>query len=336
MKQIKIKPEVIYTLAILVLVSMTLLFSYNRIFDTYELHLLDLRYRIRPPIVPIYEKIVFVEISDDSIKKIGSWPFDREYHAYIVKALHSAGAKKIIFDVFFSEAKEGDSDFAEAVEDAGNVYMPYVFRTESPLGKVRKSKVLKAKRYEAKLLDIFAKSSKAYGHINIIPDIDGKFRRIPPFIEYYGKLYPHMGFLAAVDYLGLSIDSMKFSPGKHILFENGKRIPLDVDSNIIVNFSGKWVDTFRHYSYVDIIASYIASMEGDEGPVDLNEFKDAICFIGNTATAAPDAHPSPFESLYPGVGIHANLFNSMVFDKFIRRAGKLTNILILILLGFVT
>ena len=114
------------------------------------------------------------------------------------------------------------------------------------------------------------------------------------------------------------------------------RINLDTHSNIIVNFPGKWVDTFRHYSYVDILTSYMSALEGEKGIVDLSELKDAICFVGITATAAPDSHPSPFESLYPGVGVHASLFNSMIYRKFISRVSRWTNIIILIVLAFLT
>lgn len=331
MKSVKLKFQIIKIALSTIVVLIVLVLSYSRVFDVYELPLLDLRYKMRPTL-PIYNKIAFIEIADDSIKKIGSWPFDRKYHALLVKALSSAGVKQIIFDMFFSEKKIGDEGFAEVIKEAGNVYMPYVFsgivghELDLPL----------SEEYDALLIDAFDAVCKGTGHINIIPDIDGTYRRIPPFIKYHGRLYPHITFLAAVNYMGLSIDSVEVVPTKYVKIKDDIFVPLDLHSNIIVNFIGKWTETFRHYSYIDILTSYIASLEGNKGVVDLKELKDAICFVGVTATAGPDIHPSPYEYLYPGVGVHASLFNSIIYKKFVSRTSRPVNMLILILLCSVT
>lgn len=329
--KLKIKKELASAVFIILLTCFTLLLSYIRALDVYELQTLDLRYRLRPQ-PKINNKIVIVEISDDSIRKIGSWPFDRKYHALLVKALKYAGARQIIFDIFFSEKKEGDDEFAEAVKEAGNVYMPYVF----DLAQRHDTAMPIAKDFEVKLLRKFSNASRGTGHINIIPDPDGKFRRIPPFIKLKNVSYPHLSFLAACDYLGFSLDSIEMIPQKRISLDKNINIPLDINSNIIVNFPGRWVDTFRHYSYIDILTSYISILEGKKSILNLQELKDAVCFIGLTATAEPDLHPSPFEATYPGVGVHTSLFNSMIFNKFISRASKLANLFILIFLGIVT
>jgi len=331
MKLPKPKPWVIKTAITLIIAFIVLFLSFKRTFDVYELHLLDIRYKLRPA-QQTDDKIVFVEISDDSIEKIGSWPFDRTYHALLVKALSHAGVRMIIFDMFFSEEKQGDKEFAEAIKEAGNVYIPEVFSAR--IGQELDFPL--ADEYEAELIDVFEDVAYGVGHINIIPDIDGKFRRIPPYIRFKGNLYPQMGFLAALDYVGIPRDSVQIVPGRYLRIDEKTRIPLDNYSNIIINFPGKWVDTYRHYSYIDVLTSFVALIEGGEGVVDLDEFKDAICLIGITATAAPDAHPSPFESLYPGVGVHASLINSIIYKRFISRVGKWENIAILILLALVT
>jgi hypothetical protein len=58
--------------------------------------------------------------------------------------------------------------------------------------------------------------------------------------------------------------------------------------------------------------------------------------VGVTAAGAPDTHPVPLDSVYPGVGVNASLFNSLLLGKFIQRAGRFTNVLILALLCLVT
>ena len=278
-----------------VLVLLAAIFlSYLRIFDSYELETLDARFRLRGNI-PIDKNIVIVEIGNDTIDKLGKWPISRRFHASLVDALTTAGAKAIVFDIFFSEDSgdiEADTLFAEAIARSGKVYLPYVFDAE-------------LKEVQEDILDKFKGSAKGAGFINIIPDIDGKFRHIAPYIESKGKVYPHISILVA-------------DKARHALH-----------SPMLVNFPGPWTKTFRHYSYIDVIEAYVSG-------TDLGPLKGAVCFVGLTATATPDAHPGPFDALYPGVGVHASVFNSILKNKFLNRASRLINIFTLLFLGLVT
>jgi len=155
------------------------------------------------------------------------------------------------------------------------------------------------------------------GFINVKPDMDGKIRRIPPFIEYEKELHPHITVLAAVNNLGYEFEDLKIIPGKKIIVGEEMVIPLDEDSSILVNYPAPWGKAFRHYSYVDILQSYLSDVTGQEPVVDLAEFKDSVCFIGFTATASPDAHPSPLHPQYPGIGVHTSVYNSIINKTFL-------------------
>jgi len=290
--------------------------SYCRLFDNYELGSLDLRFVLRIPKIPTTDKIVFIEIGQDTIDKLGRFPFDRNYHALLIKALSESGARTILLDILFSEPQEHDRELEYALDRAGNVYLPYAF----DLNKAGGASGLSAGGYVAKSLEGLAKAAKGTGHINIIPDPDGKFRRIPPFIKYQGADYPHIAFLMGCDHLGLPLKSV--------------RVPLDEDFNMIINFSGKWSSSYGHYSYVDVLQSSLAKETGQKPILDLGVFKDKICIVGLTATGTGDVHPTPFESIYPGMGVHAEIINSIINNKFITRASKKLNLAILLALGF--
>ncbi len=326
------KAKVIFTFLSVLLISLLLLFSYSRVFDEFEYSLLDIRYKLRPD-RNVDKNIVIIEIGDDSIEKLGKWPFPRNYHALLIAALESAGVETIVFDIFFSEEKEGDEELAKAVKNSGKVYLPYVFELERT--NPDKSRIY-ASGYAAKLLDIFAKPAKGTGYINVEPDIDGKIRKVPPFIVYDGKLYPHITFLVALAKLGFKFEEIEIVPGKKIALGKDFVIPLDDDSSIMVNYPAKWGKVFRHYSYVDIIQSYLADTIGQEPILDLSELKNAVCFIGLTATAAPDAHPSPLEPLYPGIGVHTGVYDSVISGNFLHRADRTWNLLVLILMWLYT
>lgn len=316
----------IYALPLLAL--LILAGSYFRIFDNYELQTLDYRFKMRPAI-SVTDKIAIIEIDDDSIKKIGQFPIGRTYHAAIVKALSDAGAKAIVFDMFFSEPRDDDPELEEAIKKAGNVYLPYVFDIDQK----RSHEIPEASGYVAKELETFSAIAAGAGHINIIPDIDGKYRRIPPFIKYKDILYPYLPFKIVCDYLDTEDKNIIFVPGKYVQIGQDIHIPLDDRSNIIVNFAGKWGKRYKHYSYVGILQSYFAKLSGIKIEPDTSLLKDKVCVIGLTAVGTSDLHPNPFESLYPAVGIYADIFNSVINKNFITRASRWTNISIILILS---
>jgi serine phosphatase RsbU (regulator of sigma subunit)/CHASE2 domain-containing sensor protein len=324
--------KIFYLVLAVFLAILFLFFSYSRAFDEFEYSTLDFRYRSRPP-QGADKDIVIIEAGDDSIEKIGKWPFPRNYHALLIKALKASGVETIVFDIFFSEKKEGDKELAEAIKGAGEVYLPYVFELERD--NPDKTRV-HASGYTASLIEILEEAAKGTGFINVEPDIDGKIRKIPPFIEYKGIFYPHLTVLVALNHFGYRFDQVRIIPGDKIIAGKDVVIPLDEDSSMLVNYPAVWGKAFRHYSYVDILQSYLADVTGQEPVVDLDELKDTICFVGITATAAADTHPSPMEPLYPGIGVHTSIYNSIIEKNFLRRLNRWWNLLILAVMWLIT
>jgi len=315
----------------LVLLGLGLLFlcgSYFRVFENSELGFLDLRFRLRPA-MPVTDKVAIVEISDDTIAKLGRFPFDRSYHALLTKALSQYGAKAVMFDIFFSESDKSDAEFQEAIKKAGNVYLPYVL----DVGNTAKQKMLQAQGMVAQNLDYFQQASAGQGHINITPDTDGKYRRVPLLIKYNGAMSPYLSLRLISDYLGDSAKGLEFKPGQYIRLGSKIKVPLDENSNMIVNYAGPWGQFYKHYSYADVLGSYASLQAGEKPLVDLNVFQGKICLVGLTATGTTDLHPSPFASLYPALSIHADLINSILNDRFITRVSRMKNLIILLIFG---
>lgn len=326
------KTKIVYCFLAAFLIGLFLFFSYSRVFDDFELSTLDLRYKLRPE-RKADENIIIIQVADDTIEQLGEWPITRNYHELLVKALRSAGAKAIIFDVFFSEEKPEDEGFAEAVEDAGNVYIPYVLDIERD--NPDKSQIY-ASGYAAPLVGILRDTAKGTGYVNVNPDVDGKVRKVPAFIRYQGKAYPQIAVLVALNSLGYDFYETEIIPGKRMVVDEDFIIPLDKNSSIIVDYPAPWGKAFRHYSYLDILQSYIADLQGKEPWIDLKEFKDSICFIGITASGSPDANPSPLEPYYPGVGVHASVYDGIIRGKYIVRLNKWWNLLILVVMWCIT
>lgn len=300
--------------------------SYLRLTDIYELKALDSRFHLKPK-TETASGVVLIEIGDDTLKNLGQWPIQRNYHAILIKALAKAGASAVVYDIFFAQPREYDDELEEALREAGIVYLPDVFELTGE----STAPFASAGGYNAKNLDRFTAATKGEGHINIFPDPDGKFRRVPLLVKYKGRWYPYISFLATCDYLGIPAKEISIAPGRYVSCGSMK-IPLDDSSNMIINFSGSWEKAYKHYSFYDIVQSYLAAQTGQKPILDLGIFKGKICVVGLTATGTVDLHPNPLESLYPGFGIHAEVFNSILSGRFISRASRGTNLVILALL----
>jgi adenylate cyclase len=309
-------------------VLVVLLGSYVGFLNQYELDMLDLRFRLRPKI-PVTDKITLIEIDNSTIEKLGQFPFDRSSHTILVKALSEVGAKAIVFDIFFSEPSLQDKEFEGAMRLAGNVYLPYVFELEKRL----RNHMLNALGYMAGNRSEFIAAAQGTGHSNVIPDIDGKLRRVPLLIRYRDTQAPYLAFLVTSQHLGLTTKDFALRPGRSLQLGKKRQIPLDENSNVIVNFSGRWGTSYQHYSYVDVLRSYIAGLSGETPVLDLKVFKDKICIIGLTAAGATTLHPTPFEPLYPAMGIHAEVINSILTGQFITPTARWINLFILIVLS---
>ena len=97
--------------------------------DRVELRTLDWRFVHRGPRAPCPDVVILAE-DDGSIAEpdLGRWPWRRDRFARVIRELKEAGARAIVFDIFFAEpdtSAEGDRADAElvaATRDAGNVY----------------------------------------------------------------------------------------------------------------------------------------------------------------------------------------------------------------------
>jgi len=295
--------------------------------ERFELIAIDFAHNLKPS-PKINEDIVLIEIGEDSLQGLGRWPFPRDYHASLIEVLKQAQAKMVIFDVLFSESTAWDSILTESAQSFERAYFPFAFRLKEDA----QEKVLKADSIDAPLIKSLKEASAGSGFINKLVDIDGKVRRVPLFIDFKNELYPHLSLKAACDYLNIPIKQVEINKG-YVKIGERLRIPTDRQGAALLNFAGPWVETFQHFSYVDVLASYYELQQGAPARVDLDKLKDKVCFIGLTATGTHELGPVPIEKSYPMLGVHANLFNMITKDAYLRRLSPWQNTSILIIIS---
>lgn len=273
---------------------------------------LDLLFRLRGA-QPFSEKIVMIDIDDHSLAEIGRWPWSRDYHATMITLLRNLGAKVIMLDILFSEAEKGMNDqiLAAAIKKAGNVYLPTGI---VPGQKGNVENILEP-------LPQFKEAAKGTGHIHAVPEKDGVMRSIPLFVEVSReKRIPQIMLSIFLKEHNINPESIILQPGKEAIIplENGKMyIPINSKLRTLINWTGLWSKTFRHYSFTDILIDYNRYLTGKPTTIHLDTLKDAYCIIGVTATTLYDNKPSPLEPEYPGPGINATLLNSLLLNNFL-------------------
>jgi CHASE2 domain-containing sensor protein len=100
-------------------------------------------------------------------------------------------------------------------------------------------------------------------------------------------------------------------------------IPTDVEGRMLLNFAGP-DRSFPHYPAADVLS----------GAVPPATFKDAIVFIGATATGIFDLRVTPYSAVFPGVEIHANTVENILSQNFLRRPAWVEVTLFILILGF--
>jgi diguanylate cyclase (GGDEF)-like protein len=270
----------------------------------------DILFHLRGP-QPYNPNILVIEINEDNISKVGRWPWDRKWHATMAMALKGLGAKFVYFDILFSEpsSQEDDDLFSAALKESGNVYLPFAFTEDDTGSQERLQPIKKFSAYE-----------KGTGAINIYPDVDGVLRRLPLFFKRGENVYPHLVLRMAMDYLDLKIKHI--TPNWLILADDKRtiRIPLVDGNKMLINWPGKWRDTFRHRSYLSVLNDYKKLTERQRIDVDAQNFQDSICLIGVTGIGLYDIKPTPMDPVFPGVGLSAAALSNILDQRFLHLA----------------
>ena len=177
------------------------------VFSRAELTSLDHRIEMFRSDQEINENVVVVLIDDASLQELapyfGRWPWPRAVYADVIDYFARAGAQGLAFDILFAEQQgtdpgdENDARLVEATLDAGNVVhamqllypgegegegestLPEDFRRLFGLDVEQ----FAGPEYRDALLpfEFLYLVSRGTGFVEVVPDRDGVYRRIPLF-----------------------------------------------------------------------------------------------------------------------------------------------------------
>jgi EAL domain-containing protein (putative c-di-GMP-specific phosphodiesterase class I)/CHASE2 domain-containing sensor protein len=227
---------------------------------------------------PASGAIAIVEIDAKSIAAFGRWPWPRSVHAALVDRLREKHAKLIAFDVDFSSASEPreDAALAAALRRAGGGVLLPTFRQEAGYDA--------AGTIESAPIAALGESAFLVA-ANVLPDADGRLRRMPYAVTILGAPRPSLAAMVA-ERRG----------------EAGTNFPLDLHLD---------PTTLPRYSVLDVLGGHV--------PAGALAGKRVI--VGATAVELGDRYGVPGFPLMPGVVAQAMAAETLLTGRDYREAG---------------
>ncbi len=261
--------------------------------------------------------LLIVAIDENSLDRIGRWPWPREWHARLLQILCASKPAAIGIDIAFSEKSDNplaDALLAEAIATCANVALPLVIEETRVGGQLLESPPIKP----------LAAAAAAIGRIGVHLDEDGIARSVDLREGIGSAAWPllaeqvlRIGGQWSAQAAEAVVVSERQEASQGLLRQHRQRI----------EFVGP-PGSVPRYSYVDLL----------EGRVPPQAFAGKLVLVGVTATGLGDFVPTPVSGLgqpMPGVEVLANVLISMRDGRLITTLPLLPTLLLAGLLAIV-
>ncbi|MCT7613903.1 CHASE2 domain-containing protein [Aliarcobacter butzleri] len=328
--------------------------------DSLDNRLRDYLFTIRGEL-PHNQNVVIVDIDETSIKSLGQWPWSRDKLAKMLENLTLANVGIVGLDIVFAEEDRTsphkilqdlkiykkdvpnyDLEFSNVVENSP-VILGYQFdlvkkdNTNAKVPQIPAIFIEKDKPQDKSylieayntILNIPQIQDKAYssGFFNNIPDDTGIIRSVPLVISYDDTIYPSLALEVIRVINGTQKVVVQYDEnGISNIVLDDISIPTDRYGRMLINFRGP-ERSFKYISAIDIYNNNF----------DKSEIDGKIVLIGTSAAGLFDLRATPFDSIFPGVEVHANIIDNILMQDFIYKASWLdgANILIIFVLSII-
>jgi adenylate cyclase len=320
----------------------------HRVFDEYQ--------RLKPRAYSNDIPVRIIDIDDESLSKIGQWPWPRDVMAEIVARLNELGASAVVFDMVFSQPDrlspkslrkmlpkrpefdavrkgllkipDNDELFAQTVDGAYVVTgfaMTGGETTEAPPAIKagfaengdRAAPYLPTYVGAMKVLSNIEKKVAGNGAVNAIPESDGVYRRIPMFMTLNEKIYPSL----VAEALRVAQDASTF-----IIQAVGASGEEGFGETGLVSFKvgGVKVPTDENGQIWvrftgDIPERYVPAWKLLAGKAPVEKLEGHIVLIGTSAAAMKDLRATPLDPAAAGVSLHAEALETILTGNFLNR-----------------
>ncbi len=338
------RKKVHFTGGLIVLVILSSFFTFFNLLEGIDGYLLDLKYKFFNRTTKASDKVVVVDIDEQSLKllsnKYGRWPWPRNIYKTLIEYFSQVGSKAILFDILFTEPtlnSNDDKDFAITTSFKKNVSHSMNFLEERADGLEEQLELPPkfGKKFGINIEDVqeFYEKYKDYSislnrYLDILPHFhvvtskveeSGIFRRTPLMFKYGNFFFPSLPLKAV--FLYLENVSIKFKNNYLYLLKEGKikrRIPIN-NGLFNIHYYRKSFEP-KIISIAPVIYDALMLQKGvsENLKVDFSEFEDKIIIIGTSAAGLHDLKATPISGNYPGALIHATVISNILLNDFLR------------------
>jgi signal transduction histidine kinase/CheY-like chemotaxis protein len=281
------------------------------------------------PSLPM-DHVLTVDVDEESIRRLepelGAWPYPRDVYARAARFLAAHGARAIVFDILFSEPRQGDDALAGALDRRSVLAAAALSQAGAPppsyIERLKHAALFDAASKNAvpvqawpdltlPIAKLTQPSGARIGVITIVADADGVLRRIPLLHEAYGEVLPSLALaalLAADPGAAPEIASGEFRLG-------ARAWPLDDAGLTVLRYPS-------NAGAVPVVPFFqlLAAEAGAKGNAHVGDLiRDKIVFVGSSSAVLGDFAYTPVGRL-PGLTLNA-LFTELLLSGGVRHPG---------------
>jgi adenylate cyclase len=284
-----------------------------------------------------------VDIDDDSLRRLGQWPWPRSQVADLVERLRAAGAAAVAFDVLFAEPDrtaprallkqwklapevaaqlaaldDPDSRLAAALRGGGTVLGVAATndsRGQPPsphFGLVTRGPDASARlpSFSAAIgaLEPLSSAAAGNGAMTFLPDADGIVRRVPLMLRAGDALLPSLAAEALRVAVAARTVVMHTGEDGIAAFGIGRHtVPVTANGEFWVHFTRAAAQRT------------VPAWQALQGTAPAGAFNNAIVLVGTSAQGLQDLRFSPLGGIIPGVEVHAQALEQVLSGDWLQR-----------------
>ncbi len=314
-----------------------------------------------------------IDLDDESMSKLGQWPWPRTQVAKLERRLQDLGASVTVYDIFFAEPDRtsprriaatwpGDPEFAALKERVSRLPDHDALLAKAlKEGRAVLGYALTADRNDSRPavkagfayggdaplnyaiamagavvnLPILEKAAAGLGNVGFASEADQVIRTVPMLFSLKAALYPSLSIEALRVAQGASTIKVK-SSGASGEASAGQRT--GIVSLQVGEFNIPTDERGRAWVYYakDAPGRTIPAWKVFDKEFDRAAVEGTICLIGTSAAGLKDLRVTPLNPTAPGVEVHANLIEQIITKSFLERPDWAlgAEVVYLLVLGF--
>lgn len=301
-----------------------------------------------------------VDIDEESLKRLGQWPWPRTRIAELLTTLQAAEPAAIAIDIIFAEQDrtspqamlnfwrlsdekkqllgtlpDHDAELAEAIRHSTTSLGFALSAAQSPQAppvvkahyvQIGASPLPYLLPFQGALspLPVLESAAVGNGALTFISDADGVIRKVPLLLRYQNTLVPSLtaeSLRLAQKADNYTLRSQADGLGLAEIGIGDIRVPTTPGGEIWINYSPP--DSRRYLPAWQVLA----------GRIDENRLRNKILLIGTSAQGLMDLRFSPLGGVIPGIEVHAQALEQILAGVHLIRPGWANALEMLVILA---